>query len=765
VNVAGPLRRGFQPLCCAAALSVGAVGCHSWPIDFDSPADKTAEKPAHGPDERRADHDQRPATADKFALLSDPYWVAAPADQSDPIAAAVATAKRRARGEVEASTHPIAQQSTPQRWRHQGVEKFIAAHADQAERLGEIRAAAASSNSTIATNAAILLGRDGHSEAMKPLVRAIQSSNTNPWQRRAAIEALADIDDVSIVPRLQQLIDEQCSALGRTNGHGAYLGEVHADLLDALARVERRQNDDSSTAGEPRFAAALSSPAAIVRRAGLLALANPATGALPADISHYAADEDRQVRQAALITIAARRRPDALDAMRRGLADRDLDARLAAIAGLGLIGEANPDAKAELKQLATNQSELIRAAAYSPLLDTSDDHEQLAAAAADKSWRVRRIAAAALARHADRRSAALAERLVGDGNADVAAQMIKSLESWPLESAGPVLFKAMEGLSFMPRKFAAEQLARRWPPAKSYEVNATTDRRGQLVADLQQKWQATFGANKTFAPEKKSDNEPDKRQLELAAVGRLATDDLSARRRAAEELRDRFAAKPLSSAALDRLAELISRENDALVWLPVFDLLATDAREPAMRLACTALGHPSPEVRRRACEHLAAHPDSAHGALLLVSLDDPDSVVVEAAVKALGRLDSLPDPNPLERLLASPNRELRVEAAKALTHAGAKSGIAALERLAFDADPQARRRAAVAMGETPDPSFVPDLIHMLDDRPEIRQAALASLPRVAGTEIPVAETAVKDRSPASEADRWKEWFRKESTLR
>jgi hypothetical protein len=39
------------------------------------------------------------------------------------------------------------------------------------------------------------------------------------------------------------------------------------------------------------------------------------------------------------------------------------------------------------------------------------------------------------------------------------------------------------------------------------------------------------------------------------------------------------------------------------------------------------------------------------------------------------------------------------------------------------------------------------------------------LPRVAGMEIPAAETAMKDRSPASEADRWKEWFRKESTLR
>jgi HEAT repeat protein len=420
---------------------------------------------------------------------------------------------------------------------------------------------------------------------------------------------------------------------------------------------------------------------------------------------------------------------------------------------------------AELTRLTANSSELIRAAAYSAQLDTSDDEQELAAAAADKSWRVRRIAAAALARHADRRSAALAERLVGDGNADVAAQMIASLESWPLKNAGPVLFKAMEGAAFMPRKLAAEQLARRWPPAKSFEINATSDRRGQLLANLQQQWHAAFGANATTAPPKKSGNDPDKKQLELATVERLASDDLSARRRAAEELRDRFGAKPLSSAALDRLTELMPREADALVWLPVFDVLAADAREPAIRLAYTALGHPSPEVRRRACEHLAAHPATAHGPLLLASLDDPDAVVVEAAVKALGRLDSLPDTKPLERMLASPNRELRVEVAKALAHVGAKSGMAALERLAFDADPQVRRRTAIAMGELPDPSFMSALIHLLDDRPEIRQAALASLPRVAGTEIPAAETAANGGAPASEADRWKEWFHRQTTIR
>jgi HEAT repeat protein len=323
----------------------------------------------------------------------------------------------------------------------------------------------------------------------------------------------------------------------------------------------------------------------------------------------------------------------------------------------------------------------------------------------------------------------------------------------------------MEGTAYMPRKLAAEQLARRWPPAKRFEINAAADRRGELLADLERNWRSQFGMTLSSNPSQKTSTEPNREQLELAAVERIAIADLSARRRAAEDLRDRFAARPLSAAALDRLAELMSRENDSLVWLPVFDLLAVDAREPAIRLAYTALSHPAPEVRRRACDQLAAHPAATHGRALLVSLEDPDSVVVEAAVRALGRLDSLPDTEPLKRLLTNPNHELRVEAAKTLAHTGARSGIAALERLAFDADPRVRRRAAVAMGEEPEPSFVPDLIHLLDDRPEIRRAALDSLPHVADADVPASKPSAIASTEASDIERWKEWFRRQTTIR
>ncbi len=151
-----------------------------------------------------------------------------------------------------------------------------------------------------------------------------------------------------------------------------------------------------------------------------------------------------------------------------------------------------------------------------------------------------------------------------------------------------------------------------------------------------------------------------------------------------------------------------------------------------MRLACAGLSHPTPEVRRRACHQLAEHPDPRNGPLLLKSLQDSDPSVVEEAIRALGRLRSLDDPQPLEVFLAASDHHLRVAAAEALAMVGVISGPAALERLTFDPDPKIRLAAAMAMGAAPEASFLPDLIHLLDDRAEIRRAALAALPRVAG---------------------------------
>jgi HEAT repeat protein len=338
----------------------------------------------------------------------------------------------------------------------------------------------------------------------------------------------------------------------------------------------------------------------------------------------------------------------------------------------------------------------------------------------------------------------------------------------------------MSGMPYTPRKLAAAQLAERWPPAAVFEVDASAEHRAKLLADLARQWHAEFPSIGPQSASPRSAGRPSSvpatgsAELDhraLAAVEQLNAADVRDRRRAAESLRGEFASQPLPDLALARLSTLMTVEADALVWVSVFDVLAGDVREPAIRLTYAALGHPAPEVRRRACEHLAAHPDARHGRLLLASLDDRSPAVVAAAVKALGRLDSLDDLRPLEGLLTSPDHELRVEVAAALARFGADSGKAALERLAFDPDPKVRRAAAVAMGEAPDPSFLPDLIHLLDDRPEIRRAALTSLPRVVGRDAPfsgsASELPVKTAAAPSsdESQIWKDWFRRRSALK
>ncbi|HEV2971446.1 MAG TPA: HEAT repeat domain-containing protein [Pirellulales bacterium] len=774
------ISRGFWRPCCIAAATLAllaASGCHPWwsaaadsavsPIADDAPLRHQTQRDVAG---ARSTSETKPkrAASDNLDPLSNPFWI------SDSGSAELAETIAAARGQagaplVAASISASGSQQGSQtaatggqhHWRHPALEKLMEQSPD---RRFDLQRALASSDPIAAANAAILLARAGSSAGDAELVRAIRSSTTNLRQRCAAAEALADVRQPATVLQLQHLVDE-FGDFSPTELHN-YGPELHADLLRSLTRAESRA-DVIPAGGEPRIVAALASPAGIVRREALLALADSKLGPLPANITRLATDEDRQVRAAAVVAIAARRHCQAMEVLRRALADQDLDVRLAAVAGYGLLGGA--DATAELKRLSTNSAELIRAAAYDSLVD-GNDPDVRAAGAADKSWRVRRVVAAALARDSNRRSVSLAEQLVADGNLDVARQTIESVANWPLEQAGPVLMKAMSGLSYTPRKLAAAQLAARWPPAASFEVDAPADRRGVLLAEIERQWKTQFEAaafqrlghstSASDTPEQAAEN-----ARELAAVERLKSDDLRERRAVAEDLRGEFGSRPLSEPALARLADLMTPESDPLVWASVFELLACDAREPSIRLAYGALGHSSPEVRRRACEHLAAHPDARHAPLLTISLADPDPAVVAAAVKALGRLNSLDDTKPLARLLADPDHELRVEVAKALAHAGADSGIAALERLAYDADPHVRRAVAAAMGEVPDASFLPDLIHLLDDRPEVCRAALASLPRVAGNAIPASDsTAAAGSSPESEPQRWKEWYRRQATI-
>ena len=176
-----------------------------------------------------------------------------------------------------------------------------------------------------------------------------------------------------------------------------------------------------------------------------------------------------------------------------------------------------------------------------------------------------------------------------------------------------------------------------------------------------------------------------------AALDELASADLTQRRRAAEELAELSGKQPPGRLAIARLAQLVGTEQDALVWQSAMRAIADDGSQPAIDLAYAAIGNASSEVRRRACEHLAAHPDTAHVPVLIPALEDKDQAVVCAAIRALAASGNMNDTKPLRNLLGSMNEDVQMEAALALTSLGDPSGKPALERLAYSRDPAVRK--------------------------------------------------------------------------
>jgi len=244
------------------------------------------------------------------------------------------------------------------------------------------------------------------------------------------------------------------------------------------------------------------------------------------------------------------------------------------------------------------------------------------------------------------------------------------------------------------------------------------------------------------------------------ALDWLASGDVAIRRRGAQKLAELAKGRPLGRLAMARLASLAVAETDQLVWQDVLTAAADDPSEPAIRLAYAATRHPSPDVRRRACEHLAAHcgPGQQHTKVLLPLLEDENPVVVRAAVRALGASGRMDDTQPLRQLLLAPNELVRLEAVIALCRLGDPSGPPALERLSYSDDQAVCRQVAVAMGEIGDPTFVPALIRLLDGHQGVRAAAVEALPKVVGYDV--AEAAGPPASGFDERiERWKQWFR------
>ncbi len=214
------------------------------------------------------------------------------------------------------------------------------------------------------------------------------------------------------------------------------------------------------------------------------------------------------------------------------------------------------------------------------------------------------------------------------------------------------------------------------------------------------------------------------------------------------------------------LSDLVEAETDGSIWIDVMTVIARSDSAAAERMASAAASHTNAEVRRRACAWFGAHPSDRGADVLVNSLNDQDASVVLAAAQALGVQPHLHNADPLVRMLAADDHMLRVAAAESLARLHVPEGMEALSRLTHDRDGKVRRLSATAIGnvyaaattasnadavrvvfrppsagaaslyERHRAQLVADLVQLLDDRAEVRRAAVIALAKVTGDAPP-----------------------------
>lgn len=626
------------------------------------------------------------------------------------------------------------------RWRYADLDALMADNPAARKGLASLLK---DSDPVCAANAAIGLARaggEGNARVVTRLDAAIRTPQFALPMRCAAVEALASLDDATARKTLDGLLTHYGEAMGKPG----YLGELHAELLHGQARRVGAK-------GDGRFRAALKSPVAEVKIEALAAL--QASGdPLPVEAVDQRTSSEWRVRCAALRALVATGHAEAEPASLAALRDTDLNVRLAAIGCLGQLGGA--DARAALKGLLVKtESERVRMAAVAALAAVGDRRAALSGAE-DASWRVRQETAAALGRLPGEDSEATARKMLSDPSAEVQRTMVAAISAWPLELCGPILLDAMKTNAISVRKAAAEALARKWPPAAEFPSDGPAQRRAEVLASLEARLPAARSqpAAASAAPELTAED----RKRFAESLEMLAAADVQQRRRGADQLAAFAARGSVDDAQLERLAAAAIAESDPLVWQGIFATIAPYGAEPAARLAGAALGHPSADVRRRACEYFAVHPDPGRTGALLPSLADENEAVVCAAAQALGAAGGRGAVEPLRRLLAARSEAVCLAAAAALCRLGEPTGAAALERLSYSPDPHIQRKTAVAMGALGDRAFAATLVRLLDGEPSVQNAALMCLPKVVGRDI-----AAEGGPPHGTNDRvrrWKKWL-------
>jgi HEAT repeat protein len=741
-----------------------------------------------------------PSQALAEATVTDAPLEKAAADTGDPLAQD-SWARRVSAGDA---------QNDGRRWRHVSLES-----ADGTLLIDEasLREHFDSDHKLSAANARLLLIRSSGAAAPDEdtslrLCELIADPRLSAPLRAAAVETLAELNADTLSSAWVELLD---GSSGAGIPFQAQPVEVRVELIKRGAVIV-------GPAGSKSFTDALSDPEPAVRVAAVEAWKTAKPSEAPPQIVDLVNDLDPGVRAATIDMLAATRSPQALEAAHAGFRDPQLEVRLAAIAALGDIDD--PAADALLGEAASSAGNMVRAAAVEALAQRGDENAVFTAAKdndsmvrtaaaralrrvagqravptaealiADRSMSVRRAAIDAVAKWPLADAGPLLFAALNDGASDTRKAAHEALKTlWP---AAPEFRPAADAST---RVAAMAAMLERWRTLQGHDAIAASlqhpptpapvvahDLSDQHLRDLlaaisdstedndAAALAALQGASAHLESQLLDWTDREGRPIPEIVYGEVlasrndAIDQLAdweslnaqERRLRVSAVAQQAAEKPLSPLAARRLIDLVLLADDPLLWQSTLDACRTQADASTRRFAAAALSHPTPDVRRRACEFFVEQPGIDAVTWLTPALEDETSYVAAAAARAIGRCGQPDDLQSLASLCGHRDAECRLAGAETLAAWQDDRGAAALERLALDRDPAVRIRAAEAMGRIASAEFVPMLITMLDDDLGVRRAALASLPNVAGETL-VAADELPAPPLADQVVRWKRW--------
>ncbi|MDQ3332225.1 MAG: HEAT repeat domain-containing protein [Planctomycetota bacterium] len=547
-------------------------------------------------------------------------------------------------------------------------------------------------------------------------------------------------------------------------------------------------------------------------------------GEWPAALENARFDPDASVRRLYGRWLAVAQHPEAIARLEVQQRDSNPTVAIASVRSLGLIR--TDEARDVLRKVAAKPAETLRNSAVEALAAWGVD--EIKPYLKDESPIVRRTAVTSLGRWESPQAAILLDGVLADADLDVQRRAVKATETWSDDVALPVLLAALQNASVRTRRESLDELRRRTGFEESFPVSAEPAERAAALQSLcvTHGWPTgrltgfrlatTDAATKVIVPPSEDvlanltrldapDVDTTTRDALLdalrtsessavpaieefcqthpgrtadllasevlpaispahAALKELASEDVAIRRHGAGKLAELGRAATLSPFVLRRLNNVLTREQDGLVWRQCMAAVAADGTAGAERIALMAANNAWPDVRRLGCEYAGRHCRTGHAAWLLPLLTDGNDAVRLAAIDAAGRCansvaignESGPagSPTGLRAAAADPNRTIRFAALIALARLGDESGSLGLLRWAEYESPAERTKAIRAIGDTGRRRFESDLMRLAwTERDEsVRRELLTALE----TLVPAAQRPVGALATSAE-DRLAAW--------